>query len=360
MLFLFFEQKKPLSVHLSLLKVSLPFFINFTPSFGRIMKKGFLIGNICILIAVIFWGVNVSVTKALIPEWMTAYGIIIVRLVGGAILMWLASIFVKTSKILKGDWLKLILGGAIGLFLFIFLFILSLKYGNPIDISIIMTLPPVFVILIGVIFLKQRPSWLEYLGVVISFIGAAIVILEGGNSHEHAYSAKGNLIGDILAIVSTICYAFYLVILEGPTKTYKPITMLRWVFLFSAIPALVLIPFATHQPIFHTAKAVPWIEIAFILFCVTFIAYFLVEPAIKYIGSELVAIYQYLLPVFATISAVLMGLAKLHWLQVVAMAIIVIGMVCTNIGKKHRKKTTAEVSSSPTVAQIANSSIEKS
>ena len=303
------------------------------------MKKGFLIGNLCILIAVIFWGVNVSVTKALIPDWMTAYGIIIVRLVGGAILMWLASLFIKCSKIQKGDWLKLILGGAIGLFLFIFLFILSLKYGNPIDISIIMTLPPIFVILIGVIFLKQRPNWLEYVGVVISFIGAAIVILGGGHHADHGahhYTARDNIIGDILAIVSTICYAFYLVILVGPTKTYKPITMLRWVFLFSAIPALVLIPFATHEPIFHTTKAVPWIEIAFILFCVTFIAYFLVEPAIKYIGSELVAIYQYLLPVFATISAVLMGLAKLHWLQVIAMAIIVVGMVFTNIGKKKR------------------------
>lgn len=296
-------------------------------------KKAFWIGNLCILIAVIFWGVNVSVTKALIPEWMTAYGIIIVRLVGGCIVMWLTSLFVKCSKIAKGDWIKLILGGAIGLFLFIFLFILSLKYGDPIDISIIMTLPPIFVILIGVIFQKQRPSWIEYLGVIVSFIGAAIVILGGGKGKD----GSDNLLGDILAIVSTLCYAFYLVIVEGPTKTYKPITMLRWVFLFSAIPACALIPFSLHQPILHTANAVPWIEIAFILFCVTYAAYFLVEPAIKDIGSELVSIYQYLLPVFATISAVLMGLDHLKWIQVVAMVIIIIGMVLTNIGKKHRK-----------------------
>lgn len=311
------------------------------------MKKGFFIGNICILIAVIFWGVNVSVTKALIPEWMTAYGIIIVRLIGGAICMWLTSIFIKCTKIQKHDWIKLILGGAIGLFLFIFLFILSLKYGNPIDISIIMTLPPVFVILIGVIFLKQRPSWIEYVGVAVSFIGAAIVILDGSKGH----SGSNNILGDILAILSTLCYAFYLVILEGPTKTYKPITMLRWVFLFAAIPAFALIPFATHEPIFHTSKAIPWIEIAFILFCVTYIAYFLVEPAIKYIGSELVSIYQYLLPVFATISAVLMGLAHLRWLQVIAMVIIVIGMVLTNIGKKHRKHVQSAALSTPSNPQ---------
>ena len=317
------------------------------------MKKGFFIGNLCILIAVIFWGVNVSVTKALIPEWMTAYGIIIVRLIGGAICMWIASLFVKNSKILKRDWIKLILGGAIGLFLFIFLFILSLKYGNPIDISIIMTLPPVFVILINVIFLKQRPYWIEYLGVVVSFIGAAIVILGGVTHHSdlHAHTSRGNIIGDILAIVSTICYAFYLVIVVGPTKTYKPITMLRWVFLFSAIPACALIPFATHEPILHTTKAVPWIEIAFILFCVTFIAYFLVEPAIKYIGSELVSIYQYLLPVFATISAVLMGLAHLRWIQVIAMGIIVAGMILTNIGKKHRKNSEEEKTNSTALSK---------
>ena len=299
-------------------------------------RSGFLIGNLCILVATIFWGVNVSVTKALIPDWMNAYGIIIVRLIGGAILMWITSLFIKCAKIQKQDWLRLILGGAIGLFLFIFLFITSLKYGDPIDISIIMTLPPIFVILIGVIFLKQRPSWIEYLGVAVSFIGAAIVILDGGKGK----AGNDNLLGDILAVTSTLCYAFYLVILEKPTKTYKPITMLRWVFLFSSIPALALVPFSIHQPIFHTTKAVPWIEIAFILFCVTFIAYFLVQPAVKNIGSELVSLYQYLLPVFATISAVLMGLAHLKWMQVIAMLIIIGGMVLTNLGKKRRKEPT--------------------
>ena len=32
-----------------------------------------------------------------------------------------------------------------------------------------------------------------------------------------------------------------------------------------------------------------------------------------------------------------MDLDKLRWIQVVAMAIIIVGMIMTNIGKKHRK-----------------------
>ncbi|MDE5555691.1 MAG: DMT family transporter, partial [Muribaculaceae bacterium] len=157
--------------------------------------SGAITGNLCILIATIFWGMNVSFTKALIPSWMTANGIIVVRLIGGCLLMWAVSLFLKCDKIAKRDWIKLIFGGTVGLFGFIYLFVTSLRYGNPIDISIIMTLPPIFVILIGVIFLKQRPSFIEYIGIAISMAGAAIVILAGHSGK----SGSDNLLGDILA-----------------------------------------------------------------------------------------------------------------------------------------------------------------
>lgn len=296
-------------------------------------SRQLLVGNLCILIASIFWGVNVAFTKALIPNWMTADSITAVRLIGGCALFWLCSLFMKNDSIQRNDWLKLILGGFVGLFGFIYLFVTSLKYGNPIDISIIMTLPPMFVILINIIFRHARPSWLEVAGVLVSFAGAIVVIL-AGNSGK---AGSDNLLGDLLAVASTLCYAFYLVILEGPTKTYRPVSMLRWVFLFSALPAIFLCIGFDKLPILHTVKAAPWLEIAFILLCPTFAAYFLVQPAIKRIGSELVSLYQYLLPVFATISAVAMGLDHLRWIQVVAMVIIVGGMLLTNFGKQKRK-----------------------
>ena len=298
----------------------------------RLKGSGALIGNTCMLLAAIFWGINVSATKALIPHWMSSDGIIVVRLVGGCLLMWLTSVFIRCEKIQRGDWLRFGLGGAVGLFLFIYLFVTSLRYGNPIDISIIMTLPPIFVVLIGVIFQHQRPSLYEYAGILVSFVGAAVVILAGG----HGKNGSNNILGDILAVASTLCYAFYLVIIEKPSKIYKPITLLRWVFLFAAIPSLFLIHGMQDEPILHTSAAIPWIEILFILLCPTYLAYFLVQPAEKRIGSELVSLYQYLLPVFATISAVFMLSDRLHLVQVVAMVIIVAGMILTNIGKRRR------------------------
>lgn len=296
-------------------------------------REKFVIGNSCMLLAAIFWGVNIVATKALIPAWMTPEGISAVRLIGGAILFWLTSLFMKTEKIQPEDWKKIIFGGVVGLFLFIYLFIISLKYGSAIDISIIMTLPPMFVILLGVVFEHRRPSMLEYTGVVISFIGAVIVILAG--SHNTAY-APNQILGDFLAILSCLCFAIYLVVLEKPSHTYAPVSLLRWVFLFSAIPALALVPGMEEMPILHSARLEPWLEIIFILVCPTYLAYFLVQPGMKMIGAELVSLYQYLIPVVAAICAVWMGMEAIEWIQVIAMAVIVIGMILTNIGKKRR------------------------
>lgn len=308
---------------------------NSTPWLNRPNLGSQIAGNACILIATIFWGINVTVTKALIPDWMTANSIVVVRLIGGCLLFWIASLFMKTTPVrTRSDWGKFALAGTVGLFLFIYLFVTSLKYANPIDVSIIMTMPPMFVLLIGIIFLKQRPSWMEYLGVAVSMAGAIIVIIAGAQSSQ---AGSDNLLGLLLAVASTICYAFYLVVLEKPTQQYSPVSMLRWVFLFAAIPALLLVPGGDKLPILSTSVPTPWVEIIFILLGPTFAAYFLVQPAIRRIGSEMVSLYQYLLPVFAAISAVAMGIDKIRWEQVLAMAIIVAGMVMTNIGRGRRK-----------------------
>ena len=295
-------------------------------------RSQFIIGNACILLATVFWGINIPIVKALAPEWMTTDAVTFIRIVGACVLFWIAAIFIKQQKIPRGDMIRLAIGGAIGLFGFIYLLNLSLKYANPIDVSIIMTLPPVFVILINVLFRHNRPSLLEYIGIFVGLAGAVIVILGNGKGH----TGQSNFTGNLIALASTICYSTYLVITEKPSHTYRPVSMLKWVFLFASIPALFLIPSLHNMPLVDTTAITPWAETIFVLLCPSFIAYFLLSPALKKIGSELVSLYQYLLPVVAAIASVLMGVGKLHWLQVIAMVIIIAGMICTNLGKKRR------------------------
>lgn len=292
-----------------------------------------LFGNACILTATIFWGVNYPFTKALIPEFMSSEGVAAFRVLGGCLLFWLSSFFIKVDKIEKNDFLKIIIAGAFGLFGCIYLFVIALDYGSAIDIAIIMTLQPAFVMLIEVLFLHLRPDFTEYTGLAISFVGAALVILTG---HTGTDRANNLLLGDFFAVCAGICFAIYLVILQKPTQKYSPVSLLRWVFLFAAIPGLFLVPGLPEMAIWKADIPAPWLEIAFIVLCPTFFAYLLMQPASKAIGSVLVALYQYLTPVVAALAAVWMGVDHLRWAQVVAMIVIVGGMLLTNWGKKQQ------------------------
>ena len=295
-------------------------------------EGGLFRGNLMIFVATLFFGINIPVAKMLIPQWMTAMDLTVFRVVGGCVLMWLASLFVKTASIKRGDWLPVVLGGAVGLSSFLILFNEALRYVDPIDVSLIMRIPRVVWMLIGAVFQHLRISRLEILGVVVAFAGALAIILAGRGGGK----GSDRLLGDILALASTLCYSFYLVIIEKPSKNYRPVTLLKWVFLFATVPVLVLLPAFPHAEIFHHSNDVePWLLIGFVLLCPTFLAYFLISPATKLIGSELVSIYQYLVPVVATVASVAVGLARLHWIQVVAMAVIIAGMAMTTVAK-HR------------------------
>lgn len=292
-----------------------------------------IIGNSCIMVATIFWGVNYAFTKALVPDWMSVDAVAGTRLLGGCLLFWLTSLFMRCEKLDKASMVRAVVSG-LALFFCLYLFVLALKYGSAIDISIIMTLQPVFVIAIEILFLHRRPSRLEYMGMAVSLGGAVMIILCGSNGTS---SASNYLLGDAMAVLAGICYATYMVVLAKPTARYKPVSLLRWVFLYSAIPALFLLPGFADMPILKANSIAPWLEIGFILIGPTYLAYLLNQPAIHDIGAVLAALYQYLVPVVATISAVLLGVDSLRWAQVVAMAIIVAGMIATNLGKKREK-----------------------
>lgn len=297
--------------------------------------RNLLLGNLFMLVATFFFGVDVPVVKMLIPTWMNAMDVTAFRMLGACALMWLTSLFVRSQKIDRRDWKLLVLGGCIGIFSFIFLFNLSLHYANPIDVAIIMTLPPAFVVGINVLTRGARPSAMEYVGLALSFAGAFVVI-----AVQHgADKGSDQLLGDVLALLSSLCYALYLVWTERPAKTYSPVTMLKWIYLFASIPTLLLLPDLWKARIWHTAAWQPWFMIAFVVVCVSYVSYFLIAPAEKMISTELTSIYQYLVPVFAALGSLVFGIAGITWLQGAAMAIIVAGMVLSNIGKfRHSHK----------------------
>lgn len=294
-----------------------------------------LSGHLAMFFSTLFFGLNIPVLKFLMPEWLSGVDATFFRVVGATILFWIVSLFVKNDKIEKGDRLLILFSGMFGLFFFLYLFNLGVEYSSPIDISIIMTTPPVLVVIFSSILFKTKISKLKILGVIASLAGALMLILMG-----HGEGGTRSLKGNIFGVLSAISYACYLISIKKTSAKYKPITLLRWTFLSCSI---MTIPFTLMQvevaPIWHNAPTEPILLLASVILFPTFISYLLIPIAVKRIGHELVSMYQYLIPVVATAAAVIMKLDKLHWDQPIAAVIIVLGVYITSIANKRMINT---------------------
>ena len=82
------------------------------------------------VISTIFFSLNFIVLKYLMPRWMTGFDATFFRIVGGMILFWISSMFIKRVAIDKADRKMVFLGGLFGLFPFVFFFNMALQYSS--------------------------------------------------------------------------------------------------------------------------------------------------------------------------------------------------------------------------------------
>ena len=294
-----------------------------------------LIGNLLAFSTALCWGFNEPANKAIIPDWISASGVALSRIFGATILIWLISLFTKKEKILRSDW-KYIIWSGVMMVGFIYVFSLAFNTASAIDIAIILTFQPMLVVLINAIFKHEKISGLEVVGMLIAFGGAVMVILAGGQLES------GRLIGDLFAVVCSISYAAYLVLIEGPSKRYGTVSLMKWVFLATAVISLPLIFTLPHDmKILESPQWIPWSLLLFIVLFPTVYCYMVTPPAIRLIGSEILAFYQYLVPVVTCIVSVIFKIDTFHWYQAVSFVIIVGGVMLANYAKAKSSRKAA-------------------
>lgn len=294
-----------------------------------------IIGNLLAFSAALCWGFNEPANKSLIPDWVSAPGVAFSRIFGAALIIWVISVFTKNQKIERTDQ-KLLWFSALCMLGFVYVFSLAFNTASPIDIAIILTFQPMLVVAIHAIFKHEKVSKLQMLGMLIALGGALLVILAGGNIE------KGKLIGDIFAMICAISYAAYLVIIEGPSKKYTTVTLMRWIFLYTAILSLPFLFTIGHVNLLDRPQLIPMLTLAFIVMFPTVYCYVVTPPALKMIGSELFSVYQYLVPIIATFVSLWLKLDTFHWYQPVSFVIIVAGVVLANYAKAKSQSATGE------------------
>lgn len=296
-----------------------------------------VLGNLLCLVAAACWGLNVPANKVDIPAWISPGSMAVVRIAGACVVVWLLSLFVRRTPFERRDRLTLLWGG-IAMFGFIYVFSLAFTTASPIDVSIILTFQPLMVVLLNAAFKHHRIGPLAIAGMGVAFGGALLIILLGARG-EHG---TGRLIGDLWALGSAVCYSSYLVIIEDISVKYRPVHIMKWIV---SVALVIAVPFIFisqpwQAPVFNRLDWLAIGALAFIVLISTCFGY-LTEPwAIKMVGSNIVAMYQYLVPVVAAVAAIILGVGVFEWYQPVAFVIITTGVIMVNIEHTRRRKST--------------------
>lgn len=288
--------------------------------------------HLALLAVAMIYGLNYSIAKDVMPTFIEPLGFIFVRAIGATALFWLVSLFYPWEKIKKKDILRLILSGFFGVALNQMLFFKGLNSTTPINAAIMMTINPIMVLALSAIFLKEKLKLSRIIGIGLGIIGALFLITKGAQTLD--VFGSDSSFGNILVLLNAASYAMYLTVVKPLMNSYKPITVIKWVFLFGF---LMVIPFGLGQ--FQNVdwqnmpSLIVW-EVMFVVGCTTFLAYLLNVYALKLVTSTTVSFYIYLQPLVAAIAAIALGKDKLTLTLIISAIILFLGVYLVSFYKR--------------------------
>lgn len=287
--------------------------------------------HILVLLGNFFFGTAVVAVKHITPALMPPLAVNVIRVGIALSLFWLLY-FIKPSSeaLIKRKHVPLFFICALtGVVINQILFIKGAALTSPIHTSLLALSTPIAITVIAAWLLKETITSNKIIGLILGISGAVILILL-----KSTVDKESNTFGDILIILNAVSYAFYLVLAKPLMENYKPLHVIRWVFLLGA---MFIIPIGYNdftQVQWHLFLWHHWFALGFVVFGATFFAYMFVVYGIAKLGSSITGTYIYTQPVFATITSMILFGEQLTFTKIIAALLIFGGVFLVNLKKK--------------------------
>lgn len=285
-------------------------------------------GHLALLGSNVMWGVMAPISKFVLAGGIvTSMALVDIRIFGGTILFWIASLFIKSEKVDRKDYIKLFGAGFFSTAFNQICFIKGVSLTSPVDASICTSTLPIWTMILAALFLKEPVTGKKASGVLLGLSGALLLVFFGGG---HKAAGNSNIWGDLLCLLSQVSYSVYLVFFQDVIKKYSPVTLMKWKYTFGALILLpvMLSSFFTVQ--WDTLPSNQWSALAYILLFGTFLSYLIVPIGQKHLRPTVVAMYNYLQPVTAAAVAILWGLDSFNIVKLIAVVLIFSGVMLVN------------------------------
>ncbi|WP_026592860.1 DMT family transporter [Bacillus sp. UNC437CL72CviS29] len=282
-----------------------------------------------LLIAVaLVWGANYTIGKYGVAYMSSIQFNSLRFLIASPVLLLITFFMERSLRIEKKDWLRLLVVGIVGTTLYQTLFMLSVKYTSATNASLLIAMSPIFTGILAVLHKQERFSMKIQIGSLLSFSGAALVLLTGHtNQSTYEYAWLGNLIG----LVAAIAWGWYPILAQPLITKYSAMRVTSWSTLIGIVPLVIYCLFNINTLSWPT-DTLSWGSLGYSIVFATVFGLAMWYVGISKIGSTKVMVYMYLVPLFAVIFAAVTIGERMNMMQLFGGFVIFIGLYVVKKG----------------------------
>lgn len=254
---------------------------------------------------------------------MGPLAVVVLRVVGASVLFWLLSFFGPKEKIDKKDYRRMLLCAVLGVGINMMIFFKGLELSTPINSAVIITITPIFVLILSIFLIKEKVTPRKIIGVIVGLSGALGLILFG---NEIRQDAPNIALGNFYILLNALFYGAYLILVKTLIQRYHPFTFMKWLF---SLGILICLPFGYQE-----LTEINWIDlpfeaiwkISFVILGTTFCTYLFNIYALTQLKASTVSAFIYVQPLIGIIYAVATGQDTLTTVKIIAACLVLLGV----------------------------------
>ena len=270
-------------------------------------------------LSIFIWGITFVSTKYLLNDF-SSLEILFYRFLVAYIGLWFMR--PKVEKIAWRDNIYFALAGMSGVVLYQLSENIAIHFTNASNVSVIVSICPLFTAIVSQIFLKERHLSVWFIvGFFVAIFGVSLVCFNGS-------ALSFNPKGDLLALFSAVCWGFYSMFISILNKkNYDKVCSTRRIFFFAVLIMIPLVVFGgtnvaaanggqagdfINSLSFDLDKSVNaarfskllnWVNLIFLGVFASGLCFTMWSKACQIIGTVKVSCGLYLIPIVTTVFA---------------------------------------------------------
>ncbi len=256
---------------------------------------------LALIITNIIWGASSPIFKFAL-ENIPPFVLASIRFLGAALIFFPFAI-AKWQKITFSEFIQILLIGFFCVSVNISFFFLGLEKTTSINAPIIASSGPVFIYILSLIFLGEKPNLKILRGLLISLIGVLLIIFCPVIFDGKEFAA-GQIEGNLFFLIATLGSVIGTLIGKNVLDKVNPVLVSFISFFFGGLTFLPFTKTELAKWSFSNLNYQGFIGIVFGVFLCSALAYFLYYFGISKVKAQEVGVFAYIDPVAAVIIAI--------------------------------------------------------